>query len=147
MKKSILTLLIVILTVTLFTVPVEARHGWWGGPPEPADITTMPDLNLTSEQVLKLSTLRETYLRETKPIRDKLFSKSGDLRILWLQQPPDQEKILTLQKEIDTLRSQLREKHTLYVLEVNRILTPEQQAKLKLHIKKRGPRKGMHCCF
>ncbi|MCX7816236.1 MAG: Spy/CpxP family protein refolding chaperone [Syntrophales bacterium] len=145
MKKKLAFLVIAILALTAMYTPAESRHGWWGCPSGPADITTIRDLNLTSEQAAKLSSLREAYLRETKPIRDKLFSKNGELRILWLQQPPDQEKIISLQREIDALRSQLREKHTVYRLEIQKILTPEQQAKLKLIQVERGPRRGMHC--
>jgi Spy/CpxP family protein refolding chaperone len=90
-------------------------------------------LNLTADQNEKLGTLRETHLREVKPLRDQIFSKGGELRLLWLQRTPDQQKIVTVQKEVRTLRDQLADKQTVYRLEANKILTPEQQTKIQAY--------------
>jgi Spy/CpxP family protein refolding chaperone len=67
------------------------------------------------------------------------------MRLLWLERTPDQKKILTVQKEVRTLRDQLYDKRTAYWLEANKILTPEQQTKLQAYGAGRdyGSGKGM----
>jgi Spy/CpxP family protein refolding chaperone len=87
-------------------------------------------LNLTPEQVQKVRALRESFFKETIPLRNDLMSKKLELRSLWLQTNPDEEKILAKQKEINDLRAQLQEKGTKNRLEMRKVLTPEQQAQL-----------------
>jgi Spy/CpxP family protein refolding chaperone len=94
--------------------------------------------NLTAEQTAKINALREAHLRDVKPIRDTMFSKRGDLRLLWLQKNPDQEKIRQTQKEIRTLRDQMEDKKDTLRLEVLKVLTPEQQEKLNAYRPGRG---------
>jgi Spy/CpxP family protein refolding chaperone len=88
------------------------------------------DLNLTPEQVQKVQALRESFFKETLPMRNDLMSKKLELRSLWLQTNPDEEKILAKQKEISALRAQLGERAIKNRLEMRKILTPEQQAQL-----------------
>jgi Spy/CpxP family protein refolding chaperone len=87
-------------------------------------------LNLTPEQMQKVQALRESFFKETLPLRNDLMSKKLELRSLWLQTNPDEEKILAKQKEISTLRAQLGERAIKNRLEMRKILTPEQQAQL-----------------
>lgn len=87
-------------------------------------------LNLTPEQMQKMQALRESFLKEKIPLRNDLMLKRLELRGLWMQTNPDEAKILAKQKEINDLRGQLAEKVTKNRLEMRKILTPEQQAKL-----------------
>ncbi len=87
-------------------------------------------LNLTSEQMQKLQALGESFLKEKIPLRNELMLKRVELRGLWMQTNPDEGKILAKQKEMNSLRAQLGEKVTKFRLEMRKILTPEQQAKL-----------------
>ena len=87
-------------------------------------------LNLTPEQVEKMKALRKSFFEKALPLRNDLRSKKFELKALWLQPNVDEEKILAKQKEINALRDQLQEKATRNRLEIRRILTPEQQAKL-----------------
>jgi protein CpxP len=89
------------------------------------------ELNLTPEQDDKITALREAHLKDVKPLMDKMFSKRGDLKILWLQKNPDEEKIRATQKEIRALRDQLEDKRWDYRKASLNVLTPEQQAKIK----------------
>ena len=57
------------------------------------------------------------------------MGKQLELRGLWSQKNPDEEKILAKEKEISALKSQIQEKGTKYLLEARKVLTPEQQAK------------------
>ncbi|HOK06579.1 MAG TPA: Spy/CpxP family protein refolding chaperone [Syntrophales bacterium] len=141
MKRLMASAAVLALIAVLAAAPAEARRGWWEGYPGGGyqNLANHPDLNLTADQVGKLNSLRETHLRETKPIRDQLFAKEGDLRLLWLQQNPDEKKIRTLQKEIRALRDQLEEKNTHFRLEQMKVLTPEQRERLKAL----GPGRGL----
>lgn len=87
-------------------------------------------LNLTDEQKTKIEALQSAHQKEIRPIREKMFDKSVALRRLWLQANPDKDKILSLQKEVRTLRDQLEDKATTQKLEIRQVLTPEQQEKL-----------------
>ena len=87
-------------------------------------------LNLTDEQKAKIEKLQIAHQKEIKPIREKMFDKSVELRRMWLQTNPDKDKIIALQKEVRTLRDQLQDKSTEQRLELRKLLTPEQQEKL-----------------
>ncbi len=84
-------------------------------------------LNLSNDQVQKLETLHEKFLKETISIRNDLALKQVELRTLWLQTSPEEVKILAKEKEINALRAQIQEKATKYLLEGRKVLTPEQQ--------------------
>src|SRR5512136_469281 len=135
MKKLAATL-IAAVAVTAFVASAFAFGPGWGrghggGPCYGGDITALTELNLTAEQTAKVNALREAHLRDIKPLQDKMFSKRGDLKLLWLQTNPDKDKIMAAQKEIRTLRDQMQDKMTVYRLAVLKVLTPEQQEKLK----------------
>ena len=96
-----------------------------------SDLGPLTKLNLTAEQAEKIRALQEAQVKEMKPLQDKIFAKRGDLRLLWLEKNPDQEKILAAQKELRSLRDQMQEKRTIHRLTVLKILTPEQQSKVQ----------------
>jgi len=148
MKKNII-LTFVILFGSISSVPASAidqrghllrNEEYQGGL-----MTMVPGLNLSTDQELKINDLRKAFLQEIKPLRDKLFSLRGDLRLLWLEKNPDPAKIAVVQKEIRNLRDQIDDKRTAYYLAVLNILNPEQQIKLKEFIRQSGFRHGqMH---
>jgi len=136
MKKIIMSLATVII-VTAFAVSAFA-YGPGGGRGHGGgyyrgDITAVPGINLTSDQTAKINALRDANLKDIKPLQDKLFIKRGDLRLLWLETNPDQNKIASTQKEVRALRDQLQDKMVSYRLEVLKVLTPEQQEKVKAY--------------
>ncbi|MEN6321173.1 MAG: Spy/CpxP family protein refolding chaperone [Syntrophaceae bacterium] len=142
MKKLTMTL-VTIFIVTAFAASAYAFGPGWGrghgggycyGPNDAA----LSNLNLTAAQTAKINTLRESHLKDVKPLQDKMFSKRGDLKLLWLQTNPDQDKILATQKEVRVLRDQMHDKMISYRLEVLKVLSPEQQEKLKSY----GPGHG-----
>ena len=147
MKKLIMTL-VAVIAVTAFAASAFAFGPGWGrghggGPCYGGDITALSELNLTAEQTAKTNALREAHLKDIKPLQDKMFSKRGDLKLLWLQTNPDKNKIIAVQKEIRTLRDQMQDKMTSYRLDVLKVLTPEQQEKLKSLKMRRGFGPGM----
>jgi Spy/CpxP family protein refolding chaperone len=104
-------------------------------------------LNLSDEQKTKIESIVTAREKEIRPIREKMFDKSVELRRLWLNENPDKDKILALQKEVRTLRDKMEDKATALRFEIRKILTPEQQEKLASFGWGRGqgfgPRVGM----
>jgi|GEM_PF-1104742 len=133
MRKAIFVFVVtLILAVTVMPASASqygrgpgAVHGYG------KDITAMPGLNLTEEQKAQITSLREAFLKNIKPLRDKLFSKRGDLNLLWRDKNPHQAKILATQKQIRTLRGQIQDRATVHRLAVRKVLTAEQQDKIK----------------
>jgi len=144
MKKAVtvtaVVLLIVALASTSFAFNGRGHRGYGGGPCGGAmgDPARIPGLNLTQDQTVKLNDLRTGYLKEVKPLQDKMFSLRGDLRLLWLEKNPDQAKIAAVQKEIRNLRDQTIDKGTAYRISALKGLTPEQQAKFNSYCGRGG---------
>ncbi|MDQ5986873.1 MAG: hypothetical protein CSYNP_02606 [Syntrophus sp. SKADARSKE-3] len=137
MKKAGIALLMSLMIIGLTVV----AYGWDGGGRGPGfgpcaggDMKMLSKLNLTAEQTEKIRDLRQANLKETKPLMDKMFAKRGDLKILWLEKNPNQDKIMAAQKELRALRDQMQDKMTVHRLAVMKILTPEQQSKLQSYM-------------
>lgn len=86
-------------------------------------------LDLTNEQKTKFEAIRTSIEKEVRPIREKMFDKSVELRRLWMQVSPDKDKITAAQKEVRALRDSISDKITAMKLEIRNILTPEQNEK------------------
>jgi Spy/CpxP family protein refolding chaperone len=137
MKKIIVAVMMVAI---LATAGLAMGQGWGKGPgmgmgygpyaggARPGGSGPWGALNLTPEQFEKMKALRGSFFKERIPLRNELMSKRLELRALWVQTNPDEEKILAKQREINALRAQLQEKTTKNRLEMLKILTPEQRA-------------------
>jgi hypothetical protein len=101
------------------------------------DLTTaipdfaLMDLNLTRDQASKINLLRETLLNDVKVLQEETFNKREDLKLIWLEDTPDQGKISTMQQEIKDLQNRMRQKTGQYLQEVRNNLTPEQRTMLR----------------
>jgi len=141
MKKLIINMAAIAL-LAVMTVPATAQmrmRGEYGrGPHYAADITKLRGLNLTSEQIKKLNSLRDVHMLAITPLRDQMYSKSIELKSLWLEQIPDHKKIVMLQKDIQTMRDVMLERVATYRLETMNILTIQQQEILESYKEKRG---------
>jgi Spy/CpxP family protein refolding chaperone len=145
MKKFLLiavsALLVMSVTGNLYAMERECSEGLRGRHMEGQrcgnHMPFLDKLNLTDEQTAKIKSLREAYLKDVKPLQDKMFSKRGDLKLLWLQTNLDKEKILAIRKEIRVLRDQIEDKATAHHVDVFNLLTPEQ--KNKIQAAGRGP--------
>lgn len=155
MKKLSILLLAVLIASALASTTFA--YGWGGGPGRgharggldcgpgcDREIQAIQALDLNAEQTAKIRDLREAHFRDIKPLRDRMFSKRGELRLLWLQKTPDREKIVSMQKEIGSLRDQMQEKMTGHRLDMFNVLTPEQKTKIQAFVAGRGfgPGKG-----
>ena len=134
MKKMMIAMT-ALLFLTAFVMPADAYRGGGKGHGygfcNGSDLTGVQGLNLTAEQKTKIGDLRTAHLKDIKPIQDKLHSKAGDLRLLWLEKSPDEGKIRATEKEVRALRDQLDDKKSDYRWAVYKSLTPEQQELLK----------------
>lgn len=138
MRKLRMSVVVCILAVIVAAPAMahrEMRAGYGSGPGNVEDIAAEQALDLTAEQRGKINTLREAHLMDIKPLQDRLYVRSNELRGLWLAETPNRESIMALQKEVQALRNQLMDKLTTYRLDAWQLLTPEQQAK----IRSRGP--------
>lgn len=135
--KKLATVLGIMLLVAVIAIPVSARGPVWGrdhgvGPGHGygmgTEICKGFNLNLTAEQSAKIQSLRETHLKEVTPLRTQIFTKKAELKLLWVQNNPDKNKIMSKQKEISDLQYRMKEKSTDYRLEIHKVLTPEQRA-------------------
>jgi Spy/CpxP family protein refolding chaperone len=152
MKKLTMTLVVLFAVSALAASAFAVGPGWGrghgggsygGGCCYGGDVTTVPGLNLTAEQTARINALREAHLKDVKPVQDKMFSKRGDLKLLWLQKNPDQKKIAETRKDIRTLRDQMEDKRDTHRLDVLKVLTPEQQEKWNAYRPGRGFGPGM----
>lgn len=151
-KLSMVFLAVLIATALASTTFAYGWGGGWGrghargdgGQGCDRDIQAIPELGLTAAQTAKIRDLREAHMKDIKPLRDKMFSKRGELKLLWLQKTPDREKITAVQKEIGRLRDQIQDKSTSHRLAMLNILTPEQRTKVQALVagKGFGPGKG-----
>lgn len=101
------------------------------------DLTTaipdfaLMDLNLTRDQASKINLLRDTLLNILKVLQEEIFNKRGDLKLISLEDTPDQEKISTIKKEIKDLQDRMRLLTSQYLQEVRNNLTLEQRTMLR----------------
>jgi Spy/CpxP family protein refolding chaperone len=148
MKKLTLLLMAVIVGV-LLTVPAfafgpgDGNCGGYGrgqgiGPDYHRD-AVWKKLNLSDEQKTKIEALLKATQKELRPIREKMFDKSVELRRLWLQANPDKDRITAVQKEVRSLRDAMQDKVTAMRLDIRKQLTPEQQEKIADSGWGRGP--------
>jgi len=140
MKKLMTVLAVIAVAAIVASSPAEARRGWWDGYQSGGyhDLAAAPGLNLTAEQSAQVRGLQEAQLKEIQPLQNNLYSKRSELRLLWLQQTPDQGKITAADREIRALRDQIQDKMTSHRLAIFKILTPEQQTKLQAYGAGRG---------
>ncbi len=101
---------------------------------------SLDQLNLSNEQWSKVQSLRDAHMKEVMPTQNQLFAKNNELRLLWNQINPDGAQVKAKEKELGELQMQMREKATQLMLDVRKVLTPEQQTKLSAM----GPGMGRH---
>ena len=87
-------------------------------------------LNLTTDQITKIKTLRNDFAKETLTLRTGMQTKSMEMRTLMIYPEKNQAKIISLQKDMSTLRLQLQEKSLQFRIKARKVLTPEQIAML-----------------
>lgn len=140
MKKFLIGLTVLLFFAVAIS-PALAQRGRGMRPREGpcTNLTAIKGLDLTAEQTAKIRAFRKTHLKDTKPLKDELFSKRGDLRMLWLEKNPEPAKIAAKRNEIGSLRDQMQDKKDAYRLQVYNILTSEQREKVEMFLSHSGP--------
>lgn len=84
--------------------------------------------SLTPDQKTKLQELRRRFNDETAQLKGAIYTKRLELRSLWTDPKADPKAILGKEKELTSLKDQLRDKAVHFKLEARSVLTPEQLA-------------------
>lgn len=149
MKKITMITLAVVMALAIASQAMAFNGGYGrgrgGGPCFQGDVGGVAGLNLTDAQNEKIRALREAQLKEIQPLQEKMFSKRGELRQLWLQKNPDENKIKAAYKDMRTLRDQMQDKMLSHKMAMYKVLTPEQQSKLQASYGGRGFGPGFGC--
>jgi Spy/CpxP family protein refolding chaperone len=130
-------LAVVLMTTAAWAWGPGGGRGWGRGPcyGYGDDVGGPAGLNLTADQNQKIQALRVAHLKDVQPLQTALFEKRNELRNLWLEPSPNEEKIVKVNRDIQTIRTQLNDKATKYRLQMLNVLTPEQRAQ----VQSRGP--------
>jgi len=140
MKKFSVMIALVLLVASATWVMAGPRgRANWGDDTWCPGVSQLSALNLSAEQSEKIRGLRESFIKETTPIRTQLFTKKTEMRLLWIQTSLDADKIRATQKEIQVLMGQMQEKTTDFRLAFRNLLTPEQTSQLLAQDVGRGP--------
>ena len=89
------------------------------------------DMGLTSEQQEKIKALRSKQREKTKGIREKLQTKMKDLKEELERSEINKRSAYKTVAEISVLRKDLLEERVNSVIQMRKILTPEQFQKLQ----------------
>lgn len=133
MKKTLLIVGIALLALAVASSAFAQGRGRMGGPGMGyrCDITALPGLNLSADQVQKIRDQQNAHWKEILPLRNQMVAKRLELRQLWLQKTPDRARIETVQKEVQDLRGKLQANQTRYRFDQLNVLTPEQRDRVQ----------------
>jgi Spy/CpxP family protein refolding chaperone len=122
---------ITLLSALLFVPAAVWAHGWgyggghmmgnWGAGPGYYGRYNNGYTTMSSKQQEQLADLNQKFFNETRPLREKLWSKSTELNALLSETNLDTGKIDKVQKEISDLRAKLDEKAVNHQIEVRKI--------------------------
>jgi Spy/CpxP family protein refolding chaperone len=146
MKKLTLTMMALLIAglgaTSAFGFGGGRGPGFGYGPCARGEFGGYAGVDLTADQKAKLSELRDANFKDIQPLQDQMWAKRDELRKLWLETNPDQAKIAAAQKEMRSLRDQMQDKMTAYRLSALKVLTPEQQEKIRSWGSGRGSGRG-----
>jgi len=152
-KKALLIALTMVLVLGLTSVASAAGWGMGlGGSRGQLNIDNWTPLsqrlNLTEDQSQKLKELNQTTYEATRELRQKLQDAMFELRQMELDTNPDKSAVQAKMKQINELRSQLRELMQKKRDQMDQILTDDQKQLMKnWHGKGKGPGRGFaHGC-
>ncbi len=130
MKKTIVKLAIPFLIIGLFSLPSEAKRGRGGF------LKIMKELDLTDAQKAELKKLRGKK-EDRKNDRKKIRNLRTQLQAAMVANSSDAE-LLALFKELKEARDTSQTKRFKQMLEIRKILTPEQRVKFQEMRRQRG---------
>lgn len=138
-----------IITVFVFVFCVQtASFAAWGksddekpspGAPQQQDARPLMrmsrELNLSSDQLREVDRQSIKFEKETLPFVTRMKEQHLQMKELLLEDAPDQNKIKELIRDLGKTEILLKEKRVDAIFDILKILTPEQQTKMKnLHL-------------
>ena len=129
MKKASMigAVLMVVAVSTLAMAGPKQKFFDGKGQLDPAVAET---LELTNDQTQKIQALHEVAKKEIIPVKAQVATKRAEMKLLWTQATIDAAKIKATQKELQALRTQIRDTQTDMRIAFRNLLTPEQTSKL-----------------
>ncbi|MFC1848691.1 Spy/CpxP family protein refolding chaperone [candidate division CSSED10-310 bacterium] len=101
------------------------------------------DLDLSDKQLTNIEQICAPVEKETIQLRADIQILRTDIQAEMDKEKPDRAKVFALIDDVSKLESQLHKSHITVRLDINEILTPEQQEKVKtFHQKRRMREKG-----
>jgi Spy/CpxP family protein refolding chaperone len=100
------------------------------------------ELNLTDEQVTKIEDINKEHRKKMLDYKEKLAPKEIQLKKLLLEDSVDMARVRSLLKEIGDLRVELQALRIEHRLNIEKVLTPDQKAKMRQH-RRHMMKKGM----
>ena len=127
-KVSIATAILMMVAITALAT-AGPRHAFLDGSGS-LNQAVIAGLELTSEQTEKVQALHEAAKKEITPVKAQLATKRAEMKLLWTQTTLDADKIKATQKEIQALRTKIRDTQAGTRIAFRNLLTPEQTSKL-----------------
>ncbi len=106
----------------------ECKGMFFGDP-----VRMKKDLNLSDEQVTKIANINKDHQKKMLDYKEKLAPKKIQLKKLLLEDSVDMARVRALLKEIGDLRVELQALRIEHRLDIEKVLTPEQKAKMRQH--------------
>lgn len=141
-KKMVLLTVVSLLVLGIAQFASAAGPGFMGG--EKWNV----NLDLSEEQRAQLLELQKEHFTERQNLRNQIAEKMFELRQLYLQENPDQDKISELKEQLTDLRTKMIEQAEEHRTELKSILTTEQLEKLEAGFGRgfgKGFRRGGFC--
>ena len=120
--------------VSLFALSVDARPGGRGGPHGKKRMHrqgVMKELNLTQEQRQKMRELRQQHRAGMKGLRSQMRQARESMKKAF-QENSSEGQLRTLHNKLMDLQKSVATKRFENLLEVRKILTPEQRKKFRM---------------
>jgi Spy/CpxP family protein refolding chaperone len=114
------------------------HHDQFFGDPE----RMKKELKLTDEQVVKIEGINKEHRKKMLDYKEKLAPREIQLKKLLLEDTVDMTSVRSLLKEIGDLRVELQALRIEHRLDIEKVLTAEQKAKMRQH-RKHMMQKGM----
>jgi Spy/CpxP family protein refolding chaperone len=93
------------------------------------------ELGLTDAQVVKIADINKEHRKKMLDYKEKLAPLDIQLKKLLLEDNVDMARVRSLVKDISGIRAELQVLRIQHRLDIEKVLTPEQKAKMRTHRK------------
>ncbi len=136
-SRIALLLTAALVATTAAQQPQSRTHKWW------QDQETRKVLSLTDQQSAQVEDLFEASLPRLRDLRKSLDTLENDLSVLIRNGQSDESVVVAKIDEAEQTRAELNKTRTLMLYRMHKVLTPEQNRKLKeLFDQRERERKG-----